>query len=486
MNETDEVQIATSNPVLRTTLYAKDVYSAKRYWSCVMVLIGTAMIIVSPLASLATRNAIQRGVVKRQQITNSTNCFVQRENNITQICEHQCTMRITFYNVVNSEDVLTRNSTPAWSEIGPFEFLLNERHASVQYLSSNRVQFNQRGPLLAPMEAACGGACNWSQEITVLRENGLRTGMPEELVSDIWPDVEKEVVLNTGGGSSERVFETIKYDDLDNVFGKFNGRLFGNGFDLEEGISIFDERLRSGVHLVKTSKHKRQGIKTIAMELEIDEECLTNGQSCEKLLWNTSSNVVHSLPYLYPQNASFANFSSGFERGTHDWEVLIDEYYGFTVFKRITYQENHWIDAFGGGGCWAPMYWSSISCSANEAELSFIKHNRQKESLVFYLCDLSIPLFGAGIVCLFLGLMVCTPSARKRLQTIAILARSRARDVRLNPGQFKSLGVFLRTQMKRKGARSTSSNNQNPGGTKSTSSKPEFDDVRSIPNTNSV
>lgn len=486
MNETDEVQIATSNPVLRTTLYAKDVYSAKRYWTCVVVLIGTAMIIVSPLASLATRKAIQRRITKRQKITNSTNCFVQGEQNLTQICEQQCTMRITFFNVVNSEDVLTTNSTPSWSEIGPFGFYFNERHASVEYLSSNRVQFNQRGPLLTPNEASCAGSCSWSQEITVFRENELKTGSAEELVSEIWADVEKDVVLDTGGGSIERVFDTIEYDDLDNIFGKFNGRLFGNSLDLEEGVSIFDERLRTGVHLVKTSKNKRQGVNTIAMELEIDEECLRTGQSCEKLLWNTSSNVVYSLPYLYPQNGSFANSSGGFERGIHDWEVLIDEDYGFTIFKRTTYQENHWTDAFGDGGYWAPMYWTSISCSANDDEISFIKDNRRKESLVFYLCDLAIPLFGAGIVCLFLGLMVCTPSARKRLQTIAILARSRARDVRLNPAQFKSLGVFLRTQMKRKGARSTTSNNQNPGGTKSTSSKPEFDDVRSIPNTNSV
>eukprot|EP00210_Caulerpa_lentillifera_P007575 g7235.t1 len=444
------------------------------------------MVAIGPIAGIVMRNDVRTEVATRQKIANSTNCFVQRNDNATQLCNDVLTVQITFFSIENSAEVTTNNAMPIFRETGPYFLHATERHAGVYYDSVHRVHFTKKEASLTQLEALCGN-CDWSQQIAVFQNNDLITSSVEELMSDLWPSTETAVVLDTGTGSLEHVYDTIQYGVSDNVEGKFNGRLFGNNFSPKRGAVIYDEWLERKINLEEKNRNNTRGVGVISMELDISEGCVNRGYSCGDLLWNKSSELVYSLPYLHHENGSFSNSFTNFDENEHGWHILIDRSYGFTVHKQTTYQENHWIDAFGGGGYWAPSYWIAISYSASDDEISFIKRNQRKELLAFYVLDLTVPLFGAIIICLLVGWMMCTTKARKRLATIAILARSRARDARLNPSQFKALGTFLRTQMRRKG-RTTSSTNVNTKTTRSTSakSKTEFDDVRNMPNTQSV
>ena len=464
-----------ANPVLRTYLFAR-----QRHIPVAILLFGLVAIVAGPTTGALFRSNVRKDVWKRQRIDATTPCFVSRM--AEQECPEDIAVVVTFFNVTNAEDVVASHDRPVLREVGPYVFAATERHASVTYddATAERVSFENRPMLL---EKNCE-ACDWDAQLTLLYGNTIHTASVEGHAQQLLAWETTQLVLNTGRRRIDDVFRVVVVDGEEQKEpGVYRGLLFGDAFSAANAVRIYDPWLQSTVRLTPTttSSERVPGVRSTECVLVVEDD----------LVWDAASgDVRHSLPFLLPSNGSMLSEATGYEAGEHEWVFHVDTHFGFTLSGTTTYQANHWMEADSGGdGYWAASHWMRITFGVSDSDVAFIKDQRKRMKRIFYCCDLGVTLLGAVLVIGSLAALFCTAEARKRWATIRVLARSRARDPRLHPSQFKSLGKFLQSQMRRKRTTpSVASATSKEAETSAVSQQidADFDDVRSLPATDAT
>ena len=475
---------AYANPVVRTYLFNR-----QRHMPVVILLFGLVVMVAGPTTGVLFRRDVRKDVRQRQRIDATTPCFVSR------IAEQEClddiAIVVTFFEVTNVEDVVASHDRPVLREVGPYTFAATERHASVTYdATAERVTFENRPMLL---EKNCE-ACDWDTEITLLYGNTVHTASVEAHAQQLLAWETTQLVLNTGRRRIDDVFRVVVVDEEEQREpGTYRGRLFGDAFSANEALHIYDPWLQSTVRLTPTTTPSEIApcVRSTECVLVVEDDCLSASSSCDDVTWEVAAgDVRYSLPYLLLSNGSMLSEAKGYDAGEHEWVFHVDTHFGFTLSGTTTYQANHWMEIDSGGdGYWVASHWMRMTFSAPDSDVAFIKDQRKRLKRIFYCCDLGVTLLGAVLVIGSLAALFCTAEARKKWATIRIQARSRARDPRLHPSQFKSLGKFLQSQMRRKRTPksvASATSEKADASVVSQQSDSGFDDVRSLPATDAT